>query len=696
MKRIFISLWCSIALMCFCATYGCAESTSCTGTEHEEWTLVTVAGELDDGNYVLGQNVQGKWDISGNVTLCLNGYTLTGNGNESVITIAQNATLNLCDCSPSQSGTITGGGGAKGGGIYCQGTLNLFSGVITGNVLNPHGWGGGVCCEGAQFTMYGGRIEGNTANNGTGVALLSGTFSMYNGEIVNNVYLKPENGIGTYGEYGGIWVSSKFDMYGGTVYGHEGVSDLSVDVCNSSFFNMRGGYVGTVADGYRFSFYGGQVDSVSAGWSMGCTLYDAPENDMRIGVQGGEYQIATPEEAEKYNNTGEVEKFTIFVAGEFKNKGIVYLVGAEPTEDTAVVMAVPLGDVDINPDNFRAWNSTSELAINRYGQLEKRFPTPTPTTIPTPTLTPTATPTESPAIGNKDYGKTKAEVFQNIGYSQGSYKYGDTGSVVEFIQDILKRIGLYEGNVLGNYGYRTQEAVQAFQKQNRLAADGVCGYYTINLLVDTYLELIGVVVATPTPTSTPTPSDTPTATSTPTITPMPNFPNLGDIFENIGNAGTRPIKRPTLILSEDGHKLLGVGFLSFEVVKIGQQTITYEIGLHDAWIRKIALPSECRRIFPYPEGITINNHHGWRVTITHYGEEGTEIFSSEDNTIEFLPLGLCIRVSSLSPFVIEWEKNVVPDNLPQTGDDTSIPLYAMGLLVSLAAIHYLKRKKARA
>ena len=308
----------------------------------------------------------------------------------------------------------------------------------------------------------------------------------------------------------------------------------------------------------------------------------------------------------------------------------------------------------------------------------------------TPAVSP-APVTPTPSVSDKDYGKTKSEVIQNIGYAQGqtTYRYGDTGSVVLFIQDVLKQLDLYNGVVSGNFGYNTQDAVKEFQRQNGLAPDGVCGWNTIDMLIDSYLNLLEKP-------STPEPTATPTPTPTPTIEPTPAFPNLGNIFGNLGSAGKYPLKRPTLILSEDGHDLLGVGYLSFEIIETSEKAITYEIDLYDAWGREIALPGECKLIFPYPEGITISNRHGWRVTITHYGEDQTTKYSSEDGSIEFLPLGLCIRVSSLSPFVIEWEKSVAPDTLPQTGDNTSLPMLALVLLLSLALIYRLNYKRINA
>lgn len=174
-------------------------------------------------------------------------------------------------------------------------------------------------------------------------------------------------------------------------------------------------------------------------------------------------------------------------------------------------------------------------------------------------------------------------------------------------------------------------------------------------------------------------------------TPTPNFPNLGDIFDNIGSVGNVPLKRPTLILSENGKELLGIGFLSFEIKETGYGNITYEIGLYDIYGNKLELPKDCRLVFPYPEGISISNHNQWKLTITHYGDKDTEVFSSEEGTVEFLPLGLSIHVSSLSPFVIEWEE--IPEvDLPQTGDNSKITLWFALLTLAGTAILALKRK----
>lgn len=64
-------------------------------------------------------------------------------------------------------------------------------------------------------------------------------------------------------------------------------------------------------------------------------------------------------------------------------------------------------------------------------------------------------------------------------YSGGTYKEGDTGTMVTWIQESLTTLKYYEGDISGNYGRLTKEAVRLFQKDHDLSADGVAGPKTI-------------------------------------------------------------------------------------------------------------------------------------------------------------------------------------------------------------------------
>ena len=81
---------------------------------------------------------------------------------------------------------------------------------------------------------------------------------------------------------------------------------------------------------------------------------------------------------------------------------------------------------------------------------------------------------------------------------------GDRGVMVRTIQSRLQKLGYYTGTVSGSYDAVTVKAVQAFQKQNGLKQDGICGAETQALLLGT-----GGLSAGATPTAAPTPTPTP-------------------------------------------------------------------------------------------------------------------------------------------------------------------------------------------
>ncbi len=61
---------------------------------------------------------------------------------------------------------------------------------------------------------------------------------------------------------------------------------------------------------------------------------------------------------------------------------------------------------------------------------------------------------------------------------------GDRGQDVRQLQELLTRLGLYDGEGTGEYDLLTREAVKAFQRAYCLAADGVSGPDTCKLLTE--------------------------------------------------------------------------------------------------------------------------------------------------------------------------------------------------------------------
>jgi N-acetylmuramoyl-L-alanine amidase len=63
-------------------------------------------------------------------------------------------------------------------------------------------------------------------------------------------------------------------------------------------------------------------------------------------------------------------------------------------------------------------------------------------------------------------------------FSKNTIKYGATGSDVYELQGRLKFIGFYNGNIDGDYGYQTLQAVKRFQGEFGMKVDGIVGAKT--------------------------------------------------------------------------------------------------------------------------------------------------------------------------------------------------------------------------
>ncbi len=175
------------------------------------------------GNYVLMNDVtisSGWKPAEGETVLCLNGYDLVYDGENtgSTIQFEQNRTLTLCDC--KGTGKITHAEGSYGRGVNV-GALNslfiMYGGNICGN--NAQGNAGGGVQVALNMIMYGGTISDNVSNfQGGGVDIgFVGTLTMYGGTIESN---------STSGSGGGVHVSGDdmeqgtFIMLGGSVTGN--------------------------------------------------------------------------------------------------------------------------------------------------------------------------------------------------------------------------------------------------------------------------------------------------------------------------------------------------------------------------------------------------------------------------------------------------------------------------------------------
>ena len=143
--------------------------------------------------------------LAGGSTLVLSDCTKTGRiigskvkSGSGGVAYVKNGTFSIYDV------TLTGGSASTGGAIVVDkdGTLNLYSGEISGNHVTG-GKGGAIYIKsGGVVNMYGGTIRNNHAYSGDGGAIYveaGGTLNLYGGTITGNT----ASGLG-----GGIYVET--------------------------------------------------------------------------------------------------------------------------------------------------------------------------------------------------------------------------------------------------------------------------------------------------------------------------------------------------------------------------------------------------------------------------------------------------------------------------------------------------------
>ena len=151
---------------------------------------------LTSGTYYLSDDLEmDTITIEGDVTLCLNGRSLTHSGDTGSVIVVNSGTFTLCDCKDN-TGCITGGKGEEdyGGGIFVCSNARfiMLGGTLCGNAAK---YGGGISigvgnnnAANTSFTMSGGVIEGNAAESQGGGVFCGATCEMTitNGVIKNN------------------------------------------------------------------------------------------------------------------------------------------------------------------------------------------------------------------------------------------------------------------------------------------------------------------------------------------------------------------------------------------------------------------------------------------------------------------------------------------------------------------------------
>jgi len=81
---------------------------------------------------------------------------------------------------------------------------------------------------------------------------------------------------------------------------------------------------------------------------------------------------------------------------------------------------------------------------------------------------------------------TKVKIVGSItGTGEGEFKnlsVGSKGNLVQLVQSRLKSMGLYDGDINGIYGIKTELAIKDFQKMNEISINGVVSFREYLLL----------------------------------------------------------------------------------------------------------------------------------------------------------------------------------------------------------------------
>ncbi len=357
----------------------CASTAAVNGHEHDFDSIAWIATDslpTSAGNYYLTKSVSESWTVpTGEVKLCLNGQTISGS-----ITVGSGASLTLTDCSSDNSGKIQGGVTVNGG------TLELYSGTITGGV--QVGIKGGTYQTGSSFTMYGGAITGNKIDSGSGGGVfLVGTtnqtdppsFTMHGGTISDNIAGASDGG-------GGVYVGEKcsFTMDGGAITGNTATAGNgggiyihfnagNVSISNATITGNKASATGNTSYGHGGGIYSqrgvtvknvtitGNNSTYEGGGIYGkgaITLTDATVTDnSQYDVYYDGKETTTPEltvsgsvKAGYYANFD--WKLPILVSGELSENSVIHVGVREGIEHGAI--AEPASGVTLRAENFKA------------------------------------------------------------------------------------------------------------------------------------------------------------------------------------------------------------------------------------------------------------------------------------------------------------------------------------------------------
>ena len=328
------------------------------GTEAQKYDGQNYDYILQEGIYYLDGDLilHGGIQVSGNVTLCLNGHTISNNYSHVIQTPwNKDVTFTLCDCKGGGKIAHAENSSSTGMGVNLNNTSGkqqifvMYNGCITQNK------GSGVYLyQNTSFTMYGGSITGNTLTGaptfGGGVYVHSGaTFTMYGGDITKN---KADygGGVSTSGD------TANFTMYGGSI--------------TENHANKSGG--GIYSTSNNISIYGGGVtnNSVTKTGNAG-GIYVSSSDTLTVGGNvniSGNWQGDSKESGSKSNvylngNTSG-SSATIVIENKLTGAPIGVTTANAPTAGNPVTIVTGNSIEETYKDSFQADNAAYGVSYN--------------------------------------------------------------------------------------------------------------------------------------------------------------------------------------------------------------------------------------------------------------------------------------------------------------------------------------------
>ena len=232
-----------------------------------------------------------------NVTICLNGCTLTSEYNyteaeRTQALIMVYGTLNLCDCS-EHTETVDEVSTTVWDGALIHNSANEV-GASTIFVESDEGTNSDID---ARLNFYGGNVSGNENVRHGAVRVRRGVFTLYDGKISGNKATKVSTGAGV-----GVTGSGQLKMYGGEISGNEAKISASSGSGGGLYF-----------DASKVSYiYGGTIkDNTAASWGGG--MYIAGGN---VRMSGG---VVSGNKAAKGGGVYSAKPFTLSGSGQFLN-----------------------------------------------------------------------------------------------------------------------------------------------------------------------------------------------------------------------------------------------------------------------------------------------------------------------------------------------------------------------------------------